>query len=155
MATPTRNLILEDIATSLAAIDGTGVFKTTVKTVERHVKEWDSVGAQEMPWLGFMPIRTLYEHQPGTVVRSVMEIAIVGHVNEDTDAKKSDSISDLIDDVWEALNVDTTRSGNAVMTTVTESETDEGDPDTIDSKGGSGSTVIRLNVVYNRSQRAT
>lgn len=155
MATPSRNLILENIFTSLSAIDGTGNFKTTLKKVERHVKEWESVGSQEMPWAGFMPIRTLHTHQPGTVVRCVMELAIVAHVNESTDAGKSDSISDVIDDIWEALNIDTTRGGNAVMTTIMEVETDEGDPDSIDSKGGTGSAVVRANVVYNRDQRAT
>lgn len=151
MATPARNLILENIATVLATITTANGYKTEIGTVERTVKDWDSVGAGEMPWLGFMPRRERIAHDSFEGMNITMPVSIVGHVNASTDALRSDLISDLEDDVIKALQTDTTRDGNAVMTTFTEAESDEGDPDTIDSRGGSGSFEMVAEIFYLRT----
>lgn len=161
MATPTRNLILENIATVLAAITTSAGYKTTVKGVDRVIRNWADVGGDELPRLCVKPGRTRYEHNPGGVVRSVMPVHIVGHVKGTTDADASDKLSDLEDDVWRALNVDiyrgTNASGeqNAITTRITESETDEGDPDKMSSAGGGGTFEVVAEIVFNRTTGGT
>lgn len=155
MATPNRNLILEDIATSLGAIDGTGSFTSTVTTVERVIKDWQSVGAQEMPWLGFAPIRTAYTMMPFGQIECTMDVTIVGIAQASTDSTRSDTISELVDDVIYALGIDATRGGNAVSTSIVSCETDEGDPDTMDSRGGTCGFVMGIQVRYDRTSGST
>lgn len=155
MGTPARKLILDNLATVLAGITVANGYKTTVVTVERVLKDWGTVGAQQMPWLGFAPGKETFEHQPCGVIKTTLELKLVGHINASTDAARCTALSNLVDDVIAALNVDTTRGDNAVVTTVVDSETDEGDPDTLDSRGGSGSVVLTVRVLYFRTTGAS
>lgn len=151
MATPKRNLILENIECVLRNIKVGQGFKTDVDTVEREIKDWDSAKPGQMPWLGYMPRRSIYEHDPFEGMNVTMPVSIVGHVNAATAAEKSELASELMDDVIRALQLDTNRDGNAVMTTIREEETDEGDPDTMNSRGGSGTFELVAEVFYLRS----
>ena len=74
---------------------------------------------------------------------------IIGHVANGTPEEKRERLNDLIDDLFAALNVDTTRNGNAVMTTVVKSETDEGDPES------DGTLVMQIDVVFMRTTGST
>lgn len=156
MSTPARQAILDNIETTLQSITVANGYDVTVDTVEREVKEWDSVGAGSLPWLGFMPEAERLEYQPGGVMRVTLPVAVVGHVNATTASDRCDKLSDLIDATVAALSADTTRGANATMTTVLDVATDEGDPDALpDSRGGSGSFVMRTEIVYMRTTSET
>jgi hypothetical protein len=156
MSTPARHAILNDLEESLGDITQGNGYRLTVDTVERCIKEWDSVGAGKMPWLGFMPETERMEYQPGGAIRVIMPVVIVGHVSQTTSAAQSEALSDLVDSVVAAISADTTRDANATMTTVLDVSTDEGDPDNMpDSRGGSGSFVMRTEIVYMRTTEET
>jgi protein involved in polysaccharide export with SLBB domain len=158
MATPARKLILDNLATVLASIAVSGGYKTTVATVERVIREPGdkAVGANAVPLVGFAPIRETHEYQPGNQIRVVMEASAVGHVLGTSDSDRTDKLSNLLDDLVAALNLDTTRGANAVSTTVKTCETDEGSPYVLpDSRGGSGTCVVNFDVVYFRTAGST
>ena len=60
---------------------------------------------------------------------------------------KTGERNNLIDDLIAVLNVDTTRGSNAISTTVTQFETDEGDPDA----HGDGSVLMQVQIRYIRN----
>lgn len=157
MATPTRNLILENIAEVLAGITKVSGYKSTITGVDRFIRNWDDIGQSELPRLCFKPGRTRYQHQPGQMVRAVMPVQIVGHALARDGDEASDTLSDLEDDVWAALNADPYRGTNdeeepnAISTTITEGETTEGDPD----NNGIGTFELVAEVVYFRTTEAT
>jgi hypothetical protein len=156
VATPSRNLILEDIASTLAYITVAHGYATTVTTVERTVKGWDRIGIQAMPWLGLQIENETFEHHAcSEEIRSVLSVAIVGHINAATQALRADAIAALQDDIIAAMNVDQTRGGNATTTLLTSAESDESDPDAIDSKGGQGTLIVRFDIVYYRTTTIT
>jgi hypothetical protein len=151
MGTPARKGVLDNVATTLAGITAGNGYKTTVATVERCIKDWDSVGVQSMPWLGFGPGVERYTHEPGGMLLTELDINIVGHLNEATAENRTTKLSALVDDVIAVLSVDTTRDANAIQTTIAESEADDGDPDNNDSRGGTGSCRVLVRVKYQRT----
>ena len=149
MSTPSRKLIIDNLKTTLESITVANGYKSTVNTVEVLAKTWLQVSEVVRPWLGIVPQETQYEHLPAGRVRSVLKISIIGHVANGTYEEKRTRLSDLLDDVWGAVNVDLTRGANAVNTMITASETDEGAPE------AEGTIVIDLNVVYMRTAGST
>jgi hypothetical protein len=147
---------LENIATVLATITVANGYKTTVTTVERTIKGWDRIGIQGMPWIGVHVEDEEFEHHAcSNVIRSVLKVVIIAHVNAATQALRADAIADLQDDIIAAMNVDQTRAGNASSTYLTGAESDESDPDAIDSKGGQGTLMVRFDIVYFRTTTST
>lgn len=155
MATPARALILDNLETVLVAIGSNATDKTAPQKVERVIKDWVSVGGNERPWIGFRPAREITTHTPFGRIEVRLTVDIVGHVSSGSDGERSDRLNDLMDDIYAALNRDTTRDGNAVTTTVKQTETDEGSPDTIDSRGGGGSLVMNVEIFYERTTSAS
>jgi hypothetical protein len=149
MATPSRKLIIDNLKTTLESITVANGYNSTVNTVEVLAKTWLQVSEVVRPWLGIVPQETKYEYLPAGLVRSTMQISVIGHVPNGTYAEKRDRLADLLDDLFAAVNVDTTRAGNAVSTTVSSAETDEGAPE------AEGTIVIDLNVVYMRTTGST
>lgn len=152
MGTPRRKDILDNIKTTLEGITTGNGYKTTIDTVERVVKEWDSVGPGSMPWLGYMARQDRLQYLPGSVIRCTLPVTVVGHVLGTSPSNASELLNNLIDDVIAALSSDQTRGGFAIATTVISHETDEGDPDALpDSRGGAGSLVVDVEVTYDRT----
>lgn len=149
MATPSRKLIIDDIKTALESIQISNGYKSDVTKVEVLAKTWLQVSEVIRPWLGIVPQKTTYQHLPGGLVRATMQLDIIGHVANGTYEVKRERLANLLDDVWATLNVDTTRSRNAVSTTVFETETDEGAPET------EGTIVVGVNVVFMRTTGST
>lgn len=149
MAIPNRRLILANLVKTLRGIDGAGT-KTRVEQVELLAKTWAQVPGSMRPWIGVMPGVENFEYQPSRCVRTIFNISLVCHVEEDNDQDRQvDKLNDLLDDVFSTLQTDTTRGGNAVMTTIQSCATDEGAPE------GGASMVIGLVVVYFRTQGAS
>lgn len=151
MGTPRRSDILSNVQSVLSGITTGNGYKTTVHTVGAVVKEWASVGAQELPWVGVKPGKETFEHQPFGVLIVTLPIEIVCIVAAANDTARYSALGNLIDDVIAALSADTTRGGYAISTSLAEDETDEGDPDTQNSGGGTGAMVVRVSVRYERT----
>ena len=149
MSTPSRQNIVSNLKTTLETITTSNGYDTDIATVQILAKSWLQVPQQIRPWLGIVPQETNYQYLPNGIIRSVFVVDIIGHVANGTADQKRSRLSGLIDDLFAALNVDTTRNGNAVMTTVVSSETDEGDPES------DGTLVLRINVVYMRTTGST
>ena len=149
MATPSRKLIVDNIKTTLESITTGNGYKSDITTVQILAKSWLQVSQVIRPWLGIVPQETNYEYLPNGIIRSVFMLHIIGHVANGTPEEKRERLNDLIDDLFAALNVDTTRNGNAVMTTVVKSETDEGDPES------DGTLVMQIDVVFMRTTGST
>lgn len=156
MATPARKLILDDIFDTLSLIGTRATDKTAPRTISRTIKEWEtSGGAEARPWIGFKPARETTQHRPFGLADCRLTIDLVGHVNGHHADERTAALNDLMDDVWAALSADVTRGRNAIDTQVKQTVTDEGDPDTIDSRGGGGSFVMVIEVLYQRSTGAS
>jgi len=149
MATPVRKLIIDDIKTTLETITTGNGYKSTASTVEVMAKSWLQVNEAIRPWLGIVPGSTKYEHLPNRLVRAIFQLHIIVHVANGTLEQKRESLNNFEDDIWAALNVDTTRGLNAVSTTIIETETDEGAPET------EGTMVITADVVFMRTTGST
>ena len=149
MATPSRELIIADIATVLATI-ATPTFKTDVTTVERLAKVSDEVPDQQRPLIGIFTQDADSEYQPGGVIKKTLKVTLVCHVEKvSTETARAAALADLLDDVISALSADQSRGGNAYMTTFVTDETDEADP------FGEGSMVVPLEVRFLRTQKSS
>ena len=147
MATPTRRLILQNVSTVLNTITTGNGYKTTVTKVEALGKSWATVKPGEKPWLGIVPQRETYNHQPGSLMRVTLSMLIIAHVTGTTQDDRASKLNDLLDDIIAAMNLDTTRNSNAIHTTLKNVETDEGAPD----GDGDGSMVASFDIVYLRT----
>lgn len=152
MATPVRELILSNISTVLATISVANGYKTNVTTVSRSLVSWGDIGASQMPWLGFAPVgQSTAGYKPNHLLDVRLPVTIVGHVSSQAGAPKSQALSKLEDDIIAVINADTTRGGNAIRTNWQGTQTDEGNPDSDDHRGGSGTLVMAFEVMYQRS----
>ena len=105
MATPTRELIVTNIVSTLEGITVAGGYKSTVSTVEVLAKSWLQVSQGIRPWVGVVPGITKYEHLPNRRVRSEFHIDLIVNVASGTHEEKRERLCDLEDDIWAALNV--------------------------------------------------
>ena len=151
MATPARRNILSNLVTTLQGITTGNGYKTTVTTVEALGKSWGEVKSGERPWIGVIPQRENFEHQPFGQIKIRLTVVLIAHVSGITQSNRSDKLNDLLDDVIAVLNVETTRDNNAIATTVMSAETDEGSPDA----SGDGSMVVTVEIAYIRTTSAS
>ena len=151
MGTPVRKLILANLQTTLAGITAGNGYKTTVETVEALARGYFDVKTGERPFVGYVPTAESFQHKPGGIMYSVLNVSVIGHISGNTLAERQTKINDLIDDVIAVLNVDTTRGSNAISTTAIGVETDEGDPDAY----GDGSFVMQTQIKYIRTTSAS
>ncbi len=145
MAKDVRELILDDMLAALTAIQ-TPAFNTDVANVFRTVKTWNEARQSNRPSVSMAPGIETFEWMPARRARITFRVDLLCHVPEST--VLDDQINDvnlLLLDVTEALEIDPTRGGNAVMTTVVDRETDE-----LDGFGGI-SMRVGIDVVYHAS----
>ena len=156
MGTPVRKLILDNINTALGSISIAGGYKTDVTTVARTLVSWGDIGAAQMPWLGFAPVgQSSVEYKPNQLLKVRLPVTIVGHVSVRSGEAKTEALAKLEDDIIAAINADTTRGGNAIRTNWQGTQTDEGNTDSDDHRGGSGTLVMAFDVLYQRSVNST
>jgi|TARA_Y100001938_G_C7947468_1_gene357490 hypothetical protein len=152
MATPARKLILDNIASSLETITTGNGYKTSVDSVNRRLVSWEEIGISQMPWVGFAPIgQSTPNYKPNGFIDVRMQVTIVGHVNSLSGAAKTTALANLEDDIIAAINDDTSRGNNAIRTNWLGTQTDEGNADSDDHRGGSGTLVMMFEVLYQRT----
>lgn len=149
MATPSRQLIISNLKTTLETITTGNGYKSTLNTVQILAKSWLQVPQVIRPWLGIVPQETRYQYLPGGLIRSIFHIDLIAHIANGSYEEKRERLSNLVDDIFAAISVDTTRNGNAISTTISETDTDEGDPES------DGTLVVKLDVVYMRTTGST
>jgi len=161
VATPKPILILADLKAKIAAIatgvvNGTGAYKTTVKTVEviPRTWTWTTVAEFDRPFVGIIPLTERQQNQAGNWKRCILPFAIIALVAEvDGDAKMA-AMFNLEDDLVAAIEggpngENTRRGGDAVSSTVTGIDREFiNDPI-------QGALKIDLDVVYNRQTWST
>jgi len=146
-----RRLILANLKETLVGIREADGYKTTVHDVEIAAKAFAEIKTSQRPWIGIVPGREDWTYQPAGGIRSTWNVALIIHqarFTKDQDLQ-FDRLNEMLDDVVAILNVDTTRGGCAVMTTIAGLESDEGA-----NEGGAG-MVIRLEIVYFRTTGAS
>ena len=148
MATPARLLILQNVKTTMESITVANGYKNDVKKVEAVAKGFADTAINEKPWIGIYPQQESFKFEPGGRIRVTLSFMILVHISGATVSDRASVLNDFLDDVIASLGVDGTRGGNAVMTTISSVETDEGDPDAY----GNGSMVISSEIVYFRTQ---
>tara|TARA_Y100000593_G_scaffold86609_1_gene165650 strand:- start:2421 stop:2891 length:471 start_codon:yes stop_codon:yes gene_type:complete len=156
VGTPVRQLILDNVDTVLNTISIAGGYKTDVTTVARTLVSWGDIGAAQMPWVGFAPVgQSSVEYKPNHMLHVRLPITIVGHVSARSGAAKTQALAKLEDDIIAVINADTTRDGNAIRTNWQGTQTDEGNADSDDHRGGSGTLVMAFDVLYQRTVNST
>lgn len=151
MGTPNRQLIIDNIKTTLESITVANGYKTTVHTVEILVENWETVGGNERPWIGFKPNSQTIETMPFNTMRARLPFSLVAHVNTASKALTKTALDNLHDDIIAALLSDITRGGNACFTTITSHDDDIGNSDSTDSRGVGGTLRVEFEVVYFRN----
>jgi hypothetical protein len=150
MANAPRKEILDNLATTLAAITTGSGYKQTITTVSRFITDWDSVGPNLMTWCGFMPQRERRRYEPGGMIYCTIPVVIVVHANT-SEASRTDLAANIEDDLTKALNADTTRGANAIKTTILDSGSDEANPNAKNSKGYALTVEMNLEIDYLRT----
>jgi len=146
-----KSLILANVKTVLETITVANGYRTNVELVEKVIRDWQDTGSGSRPWIGFMPQVQLFEAHSFGNLRVTLPILIAAHIVAATEDLADDALTDLEDDIVDALSLDTTRGGNATFTRLISQQDDIGDPDSTDHNGAGGTLVIKINVVYHRS----
>ena len=133
MAKTRRELIKDDLMTSLAAIQVASGYRNTVVTVEDTLRTWDEVGSEEVPYIGVAAdSRNTEEWECGATNQIEIKgnYCIVAHIAVANRTERYTKLSDLIDDIKFALMSKTKKTrglGNAKDTQIKRIDTDESD----------------------------
>ena len=140
-----RELILDAIATRLAAITVAGGYRTTVETVSRELLEFDRAKGLT-PWVGYAPSEQ--QRAPEYLMggrHEFLRVRLLAHVEARAQADRTAAISDVEADIEQAIAVDRTWSGYAVDTLrVAPVLSEEGIPD----KGGTAAAITTCTLEY-------
>jgi hypothetical protein len=145
MGTPAKTLILNDIGTTFGTINVAGGYKTNVTKVQALARGYADVKTGERPFLGYVFENEAIQYFAG-YIRCTMTVRIIGHVSGQSQSDRASKITNLYDDIVASLSADTTRGANAISTTFTSLQTDEGDPD----GRGDGSLLMNCQIIYHR-----
>jgi len=157
VATPSRELAIDNIATALSAILTASGYKTNAgNNVNRYITGWFDAEIGTDPWVGFAMIgATRVEHQPAGRMLVTAPFTVIAHTNSLSGATKTADLAAVEDDIIAALMSDVTRNGNAIWTKHLSTNSDEGNPDSDDSRGGSGTIVMTFEMAYRRTTGKT
>lgn len=154
MGASARHLALDNLVTALGTISVANGYVTDVTEVAMRAFEWETVWHDyTLPVIGVVPQETRYEYIAsqgtlalGNVIRVIQSVAIeFGYAAGDQEDAWNDGDA-LIDDIIGAIHVDPTRGGNALHTRILSSQTDAGNPDIMDSRGGTAMGIIRVEI---------
>lgn len=157
MSTALRRAALSDLVTTLGTISVANGYATNVTEVAMRAFEWETVYAEyELPVIGVVPGRVTYDYRAnGGVIIAVQAVSLEFCVAAATQAQAWDRGDALIDDIIGAIHVDPTRGGNALHTQIRSAETDAGNPDIMDSRGGTAAGIVELEITLHRGWTVT
>ena len=118
-AEPKRELILANLKTTLAAINGAGYYWTTVKTVKRVPSVPADLEGEQKPGLLIVATgeKETIENEFSNRDRCTMAVGIIGVLNRPA-ADEGAAINRFMQDVRLAIMADPSRGGYATMTSL-------------------------------------
>lgn len=152
MTDSVRHKALDNLVSALGNITVANGYVNTVTTVAMRAFEWETVWQEyALPVIGVLPLAARYEYLAtqgrlalGGVIQATQEVAIEFGYQATSQELAWSTGDSLIDDIIGAIHVDVTRGGNALHTKLISAETDAGNPDIIDSRGGTAMGIIRV-----------
>lgn len=152
MAASDRAQALLDIVDALGNISTANGYANDVAEVGKDYVDWDTARIEHtLPVVAVVPGECTVEYITSTRVRLTQMVAIefaYAATNQDTVWSIGDA---LIDDIIAAISVDRSRGGCAMDTRVLSYETDAGNKDTQDSRGGTAAGIMRVAIDLTRS----
>lgn len=146
-----RIAALKDLMADLGLISQANGYATDVASVTDQFVDWET-GPHDfpLPVIGVVPGEATYEYISARVLR-IRQAVSIEFVYRATTQPETWSIGDaLVDDIIAAISVDRTRGGNAMDTRVTSAETDSGNADVMDSRGGTAAGLMRVTIDLHR-----
>ena len=156
MSAPKSGLIVADIVSALAAITTGNGYNHTLAGVDGYVREARHLGSGELPrcMVAVSPSPTATQHQMFGLMTETMRISVIGVALASSIATRYDTAAKLDDDITAAVLADPRRGGNAVSTTVTETQDDQALPE-IDATGARVCVVKTFEIRYDRTSGLT
>ncbi len=143
-----RRAIIDDLVTTLSAINGAAPYETEVLRVDRFTSTWNQAKSfKDKPIIGIAAGPVTAQHQPGSQLRCSGRFYLWCHLAGLDEAERLSTIDKLIDDVIYALSLNTRRGGYATSTSIAGWETDEQD----ETRGNSLSARIDVDIVWFRT----
>jgi subtilisin family serine protease len=156
MGDSVRKLALANLRTALGQISVANGYATNITEIGDQAIDWDSVYQKyALPVICVVPGQVRYEYVSKNilVVRQVVSLEFAYEAPTQDDAW--DTGDAIIDDIIGAIHVDTTRGGNALHTTIIDAQTDAGNPDLQDSRGGTAAGIVTLELMLSRAWTVT
>ncbi|NIU03767.1 MAG: hypothetical protein GWN29_04935 [Gammaproteobacteria bacterium] len=157
MADSVRLAALKNLVTTMEGITVANGYATTVQTVLKEFVDWETGPPRgTLPMIGVVPLAASYEYISARTtscvgVRISQEVAVEFVYAATTQDIAWQTGDEMADDIIAAASVDRTRGGNALDTRVASVETDAGNADTMDSRGGVAAGIVRLTLDIVRS----
>jgi hypothetical protein len=124
-----RGAILDNLEATIAAISTAGGYHFTIGLARRGLLHYNAVPEDKFPAAFVAGADEKRKNVTNTQFRSDISVAVVGYVRT-ADAADTDQLEDdldsLIADLTKAIMADITRGGNAVLTEITDIDTDKG-----------------------------
>lgn len=149
MATPNSTGIINDLITALEAITTAGGYKTDVEKVTRTVKTWDE--ATQRPEIGVGKGAVQYRYEYANCIRCTMRVTLGAHILAADAETRLTAVENILDDIIAAVHDDYTRSGNAIKTTIVNSEDDLGVGHAVTHQGYGASLAVELQIEWTRT----
>lgn len=152
MADSNRLAALKNLVTVMGTITAGNGYATTVATVVKSFVDWETGPPRgTLPIVAVVPLDATYDYLSARTtacvgVRITQNVAIEYVYSATTQDIVWQTGDELADDIIAAVSVDRTRGGNAMDTRVVSVETDSGNVDTMDSRGGVAAGIVRLAV---------
>jgi hypothetical protein len=154
MADSKRKLCLANLKAALDLISVANGYKTNMTTVGKQAIDWDSVHADfGLPVVCIVPGQVRYENRSNDIMTATQTVSLEFCYAAPTQDAAWDTGDDIIDDLIAAVMVDPTRGGDALHTTVVDAQTDAGNPDLQDSRGGTAAGIMTLEIMLSRAWR--
>lgn len=152
MSTSARRAALTDLVTALGTITVANGYTNTVQAVAMRAFEWETVHADfALPAIGVVPGAVQYEMISNNIMVANQTVSIEFCYAAATQDQAWDVGDSLIDDIIGAALVDPTRGGNAMHTLIQAAETDAGNPDIMDSRGGTAAGILTAQIRLSRA----
>lgn len=153
MASSKRRLIIENFKTAIAAISTANGYATDPQAFPDHYVDWDSgpIG-YPLPTIACFPGETVWQYLDSCRnVRGTLTMFVEYVFAAPDQSTIWDTSEAIFDDVLAAVSVDTSRAGYALDTRVRQDESESGNADTMDSRGGIAAGIIRFDIDFFRN----
>lgn len=144
-----RESIVENVGQVLAGIRRSNGYRTDVLRVEPYGRGSEDAKLGELPYVGYYVKSQQDRDELFGQRRCTLLMELVAHLAVEEDQRAA-AIYDLTADLRKALYADPTRGGNAITTTITETESNEGvtPEDLVTGAGGVVSLKLAFAVRY-------